>query len=192
MNGALFCSAAVVFLFSLLLTMTRGQDAYPGEPAPPPPPAPVYGPPAKAPSVPGYPAAVQVGPPQYMPAQPPLRETSYGGCAGGGGECPTENGFPLPTCYLNKDGFMCCNKQLENLLDNTYRNISKSRGGKWKRCNLHQVAVATQRNAEKLFGVDFETVVGAGDFAAKNYFNQDLICKIKRENSIIMAFASPA
>jgi hypothetical protein len=23
------------------------------------------------------------------------------------------NGFPLPSCYLNADGFMCCNRELE-------------------------------------------------------------------------------
>ncbi|KAF7639379.1 Ground-like domain-containing protein [Meloidogyne graminicola] len=101
--------------------------------------------------------------------------------------------FPLPNCYLNNDGFMCCNKELENLMDNTYRNLSRSRNGEWKKCNIHQVAVATQRNAEKHFGVDFELVVGAGDYASKNYFSKDLvkICKIKRENSIILAFATP-
>ncbi|KAL3119611.1 hypothetical protein niasHT_006697 [Heterodera trifolii] len=191
----IFCSTELVFLLllsSLFPRVLGQQNAYSaGGSAPSPQSAPLYGPPARTPALPAYPPpVVQVGP-QYPPPQPPLRETSYGGCAAG--ECAAvENAFPVPTCYLNKDGFMCCNKELENLMDNTYRNISRSRGGKWKRCNIHQVAVSTQRNAEKHFGVDFETVVGAGDFAAKNYFNQDLICKIKRENSIILAFASPA
>nr|CAD2131092.1 unnamed protein product [Meloidogyne enterolobii] len=100
-------------------------------------------------------------------------------------------GYPLPTCYTNADGFMCCNKELENLMDNTYRNLSRSRDGKWKPCNFHQVAVATQRNAQKHFGINFEIVVGAGDYASKNYFIKDMICKIKRESSIILAFATP-
>src|SRR5689334_4264647 len=42
--------------------------------------------------------------------------------------------FPLPQCYVNADGFMCCNKELEQLMDNTYRNLSESRNGKWKKC----------------------------------------------------------
>ncbi|KAI1725818.1 ground-like domain-containing protein [Ditylenchus destructor] len=99
--------------------------------------------------------------------------------------------FPLPQCYVNADGFMCCNKELEQLMDSTYKNLSQSRNGKWKKCNIHQVAVAIQKNAQDKFGVDFEAVVGAGDYASKNYFSQDLICKIKRDTSFIMAFGSP-
>ena len=48
--------------------------------------------------------------------------------------------FPLESCYLNKDGFMCCNKELEKLMDQTYLDLSKSRDGHWKKCNYHQVS----------------------------------------------------
>ncbi|KAH7716146.1 Protein GRD-15 [Aphelenchoides avenae] len=90
-------------------------------------------------------------------------------------------GFPLPSCYVNKDGFMCCSKELENLMDGTYTRLSTSRNGKWKKCNLQQVANAIQKDAEARFGVSFETVAGAGDYASKINFSRDLLCKIRRE-----------
>jgi hypothetical protein len=72
---------------------------------------------------------------------------------------------------------MCCNKELEKLMDKTYSELAGSRGGHWKKCNYHQVvkyqqqsnislvilsqvATAVQRKAENHFGVDFETVAG--------------------------------
>lgn len=82
-------------------------------------------------------------------------------------------------------------KELEKLMDQTYTDLAKSRGGNWKKCNYHQIAVAVQRKAEDHFGVDFESVSGPGDFASKTYFNQDLICKIKRGTSYVLAFATP-
>ncbi|CAD5220944.1 unnamed protein product [Bursaphelenchus xylophilus] len=99
--------------------------------------------------------------------------------------------FPLKSCYLNDDGFMCCNKELEKLMSDTYDQLSKSRNGKWKKCNIHQVTVAVQRAAEQRFDVQFEAVTGAGDFASKNNFSGDLVCKIKREASYILAYATP-
>ena len=92
---------------------------------------------------------------------------------------------------MNDDGFVCCNRSLEELMISTYQNLSQSRNGQWKKCNIHQVAVNLQRNAENHFKTQFETVVGAGDYASKNYFSKDLICKIKRDSSYIMAFATP-
>ncbi|CAD5215154.1 unnamed protein product [Bursaphelenchus okinawaensis] len=99
--------------------------------------------------------------------------------------------FPLKSCYLNDDGFMCCNKELETLMSDTYDQLSKSRNGKWKKCNIHQVTVAVQRAAEQRFDVQFEAVTGAGDFASKNNFSGDLVCKIKRDSSYILAYATP-
>nr|CAD2138190.1 unnamed protein product [Meloidogyne enterolobii] len=179
----LLLSALILAFLSIEI---YGQNSY--GPAPSAPPA--Y--PNPQPTQPPYTPVINTQP-QYTPVQslyvttpPAAPETGYGGEAEIG-----PAGYPLPTCYTNADGFMCCNKELENLMDNTYRNLSRSRDGKWKPCNFHQVAVATQRNAQKHFGINFEIVVGAGDYASKNYFIKDMICKIKRESSIILAFATP-
>uniref|UniRef100_A0A1I8BUD6 Ground-like domain-containing protein n=1 Tax=Meloidogyne hapla TaxID=6305 RepID=A0A1I8BUD6_MELHA len=184
-----------MLLYALILTFLSieiyGHNSY--EPAPQAPynPAPIHPPYAPA-TQPPYAPAHNTQPPYIPPTQPPYAPAThppynpvpqpsyaptpappaaepYGEAALGAA------GFPLSSCYTNDDGFMCCNKELENLMDNTYRNLSRSREGKWKTCNLHQVAVATQRNAEKHFGVDFEIVVGAGDFASKNYFTKDMV-----------------
>lgn len=68
-------------------------------------------------------------------------------------------------------------------MSNTYETLAKSRNGKWKKCNIHQVTVAIQRAAQERFDVQFEAVTGAGDFASKNNFSGDLVCKIKRDSS---------
>uniref|UniRef100_A0A1I8BT49 Ground-like domain-containing protein n=1 Tax=Meloidogyne hapla TaxID=6305 RepID=A0A1I8BT49_MELHA len=179
-----------MLLYALILTFLSieiyGHNSY--EPAPQAPynPAPIHPPYAPA-TQPPYAPAHNTQPPYIPPTQPPYAPAThppynpvpqpsyaptpappaaepYGEAALGAA------GFPLSSCYTNDDGFMCCNKELENLM----------------------VAVATQRNAEKHFGVDFEIVVGAGDFASKNYFTKDMICKIKRDNSIILAFSTPS
>ena len=91
-------------------------------------------------------------------------------------------GFPLPSCYINNDGFMCCSKSLETLMDDTYRKLKASRPD-WNIGNIDQVATAVQRAAQKRFNVSFETVTGVADYASKNYFSGDMICKIKRDTS---------
>uniref|UniRef100_A0A915NR98 Uncharacterized protein n=1 Tax=Meloidogyne floridensis TaxID=298350 RepID=A0A915NR98_9BILA len=95
---------------------------------------------AYGPAPPAYPNPQPTQPPyapvqsSYVTTPPAAPETGYGGEAEIG-----PAGYPFPTCYTNADGFMCCNRELENLMDNTYRNLSRSRDGKWKTCNLHQV-----------------------------------------------------
>ncbi|KAI6176624.1 hypothetical protein M3Y97_00818400 [Aphelenchoides bicaudatus] len=94
--------------------------------------------------------------------------------------------FPLDSCYFNKHGYMCCNKELEALIEQAYDDKSKTRDGKWPTCNLHQIAVDVQKAAQDKFGVDFEAISSAGDFASR-----DLICKIKAGPQTIMAYATP-
>jgi hypothetical protein len=106
---------------------------------------------------------------------------------------PTTKGpkWPLPSCYLNKHGFMCCSTELEDVITKTYNRLDKSRNGKWKKCNLQQIANAVQKACESHFGVPFEVISGAGDYASKINFSKDLLCKIKSDKQFITAFATP-
>ncbi|KAI6241702.1 Ground-like domain protein [Aphelenchoides fujianensis] len=156
-----------------------------------------------APAAAGY---DQPAPSSVAPA--PVPQAGYGDqeaseAQGAAAEDETPKGpGPLPECYINDDGFLCCNKassfqctcfliELEKLMSDTYDSLSKSRDGKWKKCNRHQVSVSIQNAATEKFKHDFEVVTGAGDYASKNNFDGNLLCKIKREKSIILAYGTP-
>uniref|UniRef100_A0A1I7ZUT7 Ground-like domain-containing protein n=1 Tax=Steinernema glaseri TaxID=37863 RepID=A0A1I7ZUT7_9BILA len=101
------------------------------------------------------------------------------------------NDFPLPGCYLNDAGYLCCNKEQEMVMHKAYDNITSSRGGKFKKCNIHQISVKLQEDLQNHFKADFEAVTAVGDFASKNYFSQDYICKIKRDDMYMLGFGTP-
>lgn len=61
----------------------------------------------------------------------------------------------------------------------------------WTSCNVHQIAVRTQQNAEAMFGTNFEVITGVGDYASKSHFYSDLICKVEMDGKFILAYASP-
>ncbi|KAK0396285.1 hypothetical protein QR680_001656 [Steinernema hermaphroditum] len=103
----------------------------------------------------------------------------------------SQNDFPLPSCYLNEAGYLCCNKEQEMVMNKAYDNITKTRGGNFKKCNIHQITVKLQEDLQKHFKVDFEAVSAVGDFASKNYFSQDFICKIKRDDVYMLGFGTP-
>ncbi|KAH7722542.1 Protein GRD-15 [Aphelenchoides avenae] len=147
-------------------TVAVPAEAYPAEPTTTPPPPPPEANPYEQPVV----------------AEPEDKNRVHGA---------KNRRFPLESCYVNKDGFMCCNKDLEELMDKVYNTLANSRNGKWKKCNIHQVAVAVQRAAKDRFDVDFEAVSGAGDFSAKINFSSDLVCKIKRDSAFMLAYATP-
>ncbi|KAI6187762.1 Ground-like domain protein [Aphelenchoides besseyi] len=134
-------------------------------------------------------------PPAYGEQPTPAPQSGYDAdqseAQGAAAEEEPKGPGPLPECYINPDGFLCCNKELEQLMSDTYDKLSKSRDGKWKKCNRHQVSVAVQKAATEKFQHDFEVVTGAGDYASKNNFDSNLLCKIKRERSIILAYGTP-
>ncbi|TMS35954.1 hypothetical protein L596_003236 [Steinernema carpocapsae] len=141
----------------------------------------------KPPAEAGYPAPPPPPPAPYMEAtSPPIDAAlidNYG--------IMNQNDFPLPSCYLNDAGYLCCNKEQEMVMNKAYDNITQSRGGKFKKCNIHQIAVKMQDDLQEHFKMDFESVSAAGDFASKSYFSQDFICKIKRDDVYMLSFATP-
>ena len=65
-------------------------------------------------------------------------------------------------------------------MEQVYDNKAKTRDGKWPPCNTHAIATDVQKAAQEKFGVDFESISAAGDFASRNNFAGNLICKVKK------------
>ncbi|TMS35059.1 hypothetical protein L596_002535 [Steinernema carpocapsae] len=104
---------------------------------------------------------------------------------------PLKPNYPLPECYTNDSGFMCCNKELEHLIGKTFDDLKKSHNGKWQNCNVQQLASKLNENAEKAFNTSFESIAGIGDYASKSHFFSNFICKVEREGRYMLAYGSP-
>ncbi|KAI1718486.1 ground-like domain-containing protein [Ditylenchus destructor] len=152
-------------------------------PAPPPPPPPSLPAPAPPPSTPVGASYAQLPPPpatppaQLVPPQPlpPIAEQPQ---------------YPLPECYTDDSNFMCCNKQLEELMKSAYNGLVGSTYN-FNRCNVQKMANTIQKAAEERFNTTFEVLAGGGDFASKSHFYDNYICKIEMEGRFLLAYASP-
>jgi hypothetical protein len=85
---------------------------------------------------------------------------------------------------------MCCNHELEELMLRSFNELKNSRPN-WSSANIDQISTQVQRNAEHQFGIQFEVVVGVGDYASKSNFYRlvsfkcaRLICKMLIEFKI--------
>ena len=72
---------------------------------------------------------------------------------------------------------MCCNKQLNDLIVDTYTELEAR--PKFHTCNINAIATQLQMKAEQRFNTTFETIAGFEDFAQKIHFNGDLACKVE-------------
>ncbi|CAB3404336.1 unnamed protein product [Caenorhabditis bovis] len=96
--------------------------------------------------------------------------------------------YPLKQCYTEETGYMCCNKNLENVMKDTVEEMIRN---KWKSCNIQQMANLLQQKCQDAFGTDFETIAGVGDFASKIHFYSDYVCKMERQGRVLLAYATP-
>ncbi|KAE9552195.1 hypothetical protein FO519_004576 [Halicephalobus sp. NKZ332] len=99
-----------------------------------------------------------------------------------------ESAFPLPNCYRTGAGFLCCNRQLEELI---YKSNSFVKEKNLSKCNVHAFAQNLDKTAQELFGTTFEIIIGVGDFASKIRFKDNLICKTIADNKVILIWATP-
>ncbi|KAK6734106.1 hypothetical protein RB195_017714 [Necator americanus] len=97
--------------------------------------------------------------------------------------------YPLPQCYTNESGFMCCNSKLEQVMRDTYDELSSD--PKWQSCNVQKIANTLQNKTQTVFNMDFEALVGLGDFASKSHFYSDLICKVEVDGRFLLSYATP-
>uniref|UniRef100_A0A9J2P1Q3 Ground-like domain-containing protein n=1 Tax=Ascaris lumbricoides TaxID=6252 RepID=A0A9J2P1Q3_ASCLU len=87
--------------------------------------------------------------------------------------------YPLPQCYTNKSGFMCCNKMLETEMQRTFNQLKASQYGTFKTCNTQKIANVLQQNLQRCFNSSFETIAAIDDFASMIHFYSDHVCKLE-------------
>uniref|UniRef100_A0A8R1HI90 Ground-like domain-containing protein n=3 Tax=Caenorhabditis japonica TaxID=281687 RepID=A0A8R1HI90_CAEJA len=129
-------------------------------------------------TTPGYEEAVET--PQYDET---FVGQYYYGRKGEGGN----NTFPLPSCFYNPSGYVCCNLMLNELMTTSFEEVRV----KTNLCNVHRFATKLQKHSEKIFKTQFETIVSYEDFSQKIHFKRDLVCKVEIEGRFILAYATP-
>ncbi|CAI2354496.1 unnamed protein product [Caenorhabditis sp. 36 PRJEB53466] len=107
----------------------------------------------------------------------------YYGRRGEGGN----NTFPLPSCFYNPSGYVCCNLMLNELMTSSFEEVRT----KTNLCNVHKFSTRLQKHSEKIFQTQFETIVSFQDFSQKIHFKKDLVCKIEIDGRFILAYATP-
>ncbi|GMS90681.1 hypothetical protein PENTCL1PPCAC_12856, partial [Pristionchus entomophagus] len=101
---------------------------------------------------------------------------------------PPRQALPLPKCFHNPTGYICCNEELNDLMVQTYQDLEQK--PKFHPCNVHLIATRLQLNAQRHFNTSFETLVGYQDFAQKINFRGDMVCKIELGNRYMLAYAT--
>lgn len=90
---------------------------------------------------------------------------------------PPKDTLPLQTCFHNPSGYVCCNLELNNVVESTYKEVRELPN--FNPCNLQLIANKVQRASERMFGHPFESIVSHADFAQNINFSGDLVCKLE-------------
>ncbi|EPB69312.1 ground-like domain protein [Ancylostoma ceylanicum] len=96
---------------------------------------------------------------------------------------------PLPSCFYNPSGYVCCNLQLNNLIEDTFEEIKNVQG--YSACNIAKVANIMQQKSEQMFEHPFESIVALSDFAQNVHFAGDLVCKVEIDGKYMLTYATP-
>ncbi|KAK6752624.1 hypothetical protein RB195_003814 [Necator americanus] len=96
--------------------------------------------------------------------------------------------YPFSHCYMNIDGFMCCNRYLESLMRRSFRKLRRAH--RFHECSVQKIANRIQTDCENVFNTTFEVVVGIDDFAIRAHFAGDLMCKIQEGGRFLTAYAT--
>ncbi|GMT04398.1 hypothetical protein PENTCL1PPCAC_26572, partial [Pristionchus entomophagus] len=102
---------------------------------------------------------------------------------------PPPTKLPLPSCFYNPAGYVCCNRDLYHFIEDSFRALLARPG--FNPCNIQSSVNSLHRTAEQRFNVSMEAVVGLDDFAQKVRFRGSLACKLEVEGKYIMMYATP-
>ncbi|KAK6757674.1 hypothetical protein RB195_015470 [Necator americanus] len=102
---------------------------------------------------------------------------------------PPKITVPLPSCFYNPSGYVCCNLQLNNLIEDTFQEIKNIQ--EYSGCNIAKMANTIQKKSEEMFGHPFESIVALSDFAQNVHFAGDLVCKVEIDGKYMLTYATP-
>ncbi|KAK0406225.1 hypothetical protein QR680_018445 [Steinernema hermaphroditum] len=101
---------------------------------------------------------------------------------------PPRQPLPLPKCFHNPTGYVCCNVHLNDMIVDTYTELESR--PKFHSCNINLIARELQNAAEKRFNTTFETLVSYEDFAQKIHFHGDYVCKVELGGRYMLAYGT--
>ncbi|TKR81655.1 hypothetical protein L596_015493 [Steinernema carpocapsae] len=101
---------------------------------------------------------------------------------------PPRQPLPLPKCFHNPTGYVCCNVHLNDLIVDTYTELESR--PKFHSCNINLIARELQNASEKRFNTTFESIVSYDDFAQKVHFHNDFVCKVELGGRYMLAYAT--
>ncbi|KAK6016881.1 ground-like domain protein [Ostertagia ostertagi] len=97
--------------------------------------------------------------------------------------------YPLPQCYTNDSGFMCCNRELERVMRDVLEELTADKG--WQTCNVQKIANTLQNRTQSIFNTDFEALAGLGDFASKTHFTMISYARLSSRADSCCCYATP-
>ncbi|CAB01646.1 Ground-like domain-containing protein [Caenorhabditis elegans] len=126
------------------------------------------------PTPPAYvrPPPVYVTPPPVYITPPPTTTTT----------------IPPPKCFQNTQGYKCCNRQLDQFLEQKVGEMLKP---EWQRCNLQRFATQLQHETQQMFNHSMEAIVASGEVQNLSNYRGDLYCKKRsRDGKIVVIYGS--
>ncbi|UMM36912.1 hypothetical protein L5515_008865 [Caenorhabditis briggsae] len=142
---------------------------------------PSYALPPAYPTPPSYPIAyptppAYVRPPVYVAAPPTTTTTT------------TTTTIPPPKCFQNSHGYKCCNRQLDQFLDEAVSQIQRP---EWQRCNLQRFATQLQQQTQAIFNHSMEAIVASGHMENISQYRGDLYCKKRSmDGKVVLIYGS--
>uniref|UniRef100_A0A1I7XGP7 Ground-like domain-containing protein n=1 Tax=Heterorhabditis bacteriophora TaxID=37862 RepID=A0A1I7XGP7_HETBA len=100
-----------------------------------------------------------------------------------------ERQTPLRECFFNPSGYACCNRELNQVIINTYQELAAT--SNFDNCNTQRIANALQKNCQNRFGIHFEAVVGLNDYAQRVNFRGNYVCKVEMGGRYMLAYGTP-
>ncbi|CAI4228535.1 unnamed protein product [Auanema sp. JU1783] len=97
-------------------------------------------------------------------------------------------GLP-PPCYVNTAGYVCCSRELEQLMISKYYELANM--PRFNNCNINKITNYIQNACQQKFSRKFEVVTGLDDYSQKIHFYGAFVCKIEINGRFIMGYATP-
>ncbi|EFP06023.1 CRE-GRD-12 protein [Caenorhabditis remanei] len=100
----------------------------------------------------------------------------------------TTTTIPPPKCFQNTHGYKCCNRMLDQFLDQKVVEMQKP---EWQRCNLQRFATQLQQETQMMFNHSMEAIVASGDMENLSQYRGDLYCKKRSlDGKVVLIYGS--
>uniref|UniRef100_A0A0K0EZZ5 Ground-like domain-containing protein n=1 Tax=Strongyloides venezuelensis TaxID=75913 RepID=A0A0K0EZZ5_STRVS len=97
--------------------------------------------------------------------------------------------FNEKNCYSTARSLLCCNKNLDRLIEGVMDDIYVSK--KVHPCNFRVMVKMLNKKLENDFKLPFEIIMGPTNFGARSHFRDDLFCKKFINDIFVLVYGTP-